>query len=114
MKIVKKPWGSEEIWAHNEKYVGKILNIKAGHKLSLQHHEIKDETIRVLSGQMNLLFGSTIDEAINNVIYMPEGCIKHIPAKTIHRMIALTDVKVLEVSTSELDDVVRHLDDYNR
>ncbi len=115
MVIVDKPWGSEYIWSHTDKYVGKILNIKGGHSLSLQHHEVKDETIMILSGRMLLRIGSTLQEAFDCVpLEMIKGDVYHITPGTIHKMIALEDVQVLEVSTPELDDVVRHQDDYGR
>ncbi len=113
--IIQKPWGYEEIWSHTSKYVGKILYINKGHQLSLQHHRKKEETIRVLSGLMHLRVGKTLEEALKNeLILMEPGSIYHIPPGLIHRMIALEDVQVLEVSTPELDDVVRHDDSYGR
>lgn len=115
MTKVDKPWGSELWWAQTDKYVGKILYIKKGYSLSLQHHEIKDETIMMLSGRMLLRIGSTLEEAFDCVpIEMVRGDVYHITPGTIHKMIALEDVEVLEVSTPEVDDVVRHQDDYGR
>lgn len=115
MEIVNKPWGFETHWAKTDKYVGKILTIKKGQSLSLQHHEIKEETIMVLSGQMALRVGKTVQEALTSSphILNPKE-VFHIPPKLIHRMIALEDTEVLEVSTPELDDVVRHQDNYGR
>ena len=108
---VEKPWGHELIWAHTERYVGKVLHIKAGHALSLQYHVKKDETIHVWSGQMTLQSG-------------PEGALVertlgpgesfHITPFLRHRMVAITDCDVLEASTPELDDVVRLEDRYGR
>lgn len=115
MRIVEKPWGKEEIWAETDKYVGKILFIKKGYSLSLQHHEVKEETIRILSGQMALRVGKTVEEALHQMpVIMNPNDVYHITPGTVHRMIALEDVQVLEVSTTELDDVVRHQDDYGR
>ena len=111
-RTVDKPWGHEEIWAETERYVGKILHITAGHRLSLQHHEIKDETIRILTGTMKLELEDD-DGNIQDLILEP-GMAAHIAPHRKHRMEAITDVSVLEVSTPELDDVVRHQDDYGR
>jgi len=105
---VEKPWGHENIWAVTDKYVGKILFIKDGHKLSLQYHKIKKETIMVQSGLLTLEIGDA-------VLFMRQGDVCHIDPGTIHRMIAEHgDVSVIEVSTPELDDVVRLKDDYAR
>ena len=109
---VEKPWGHEEIWAETDRYVGKILCINAGHKLSLQHHEIKDETIRMLHGTMDLLIEDDGGEI--QTVRMTTGMAAHIAPFRKHRMVAVTDVELVEVSTPELDDVVRHQDDYGR
>lgn len=115
MITVDKPWGSEKWWAHTDKYVGKVLYIKKGYSLSLQHHEVKDETIMILSGKMLLKVGSTVQEALTNPpIEMIRGDVYHIPPGTIHRMIAIEDTEVIEISTPEVDDVIRHQDDYGR
>jgi mannose-6-phosphate isomerase-like protein (cupin superfamily) len=111
MKRVEKPWGHELIWAHTERYVGKLLHIKQGEKLSLQYHEVKDETIHVFSGRLLLV----VDEGhglIERELKMGESY--RIVPKTTHRMIALSDCDVLEASTPELDDVVRLEDSYGR
>ena len=107
-RIVPKPWGHEEIWAHTPKYVGKILFIKKGCRLSLQYHNVKEETLRVLSGEMQL----DLDKG-KSVRLLPSD-IFHVTPKMIHRMCGVTDCLVLEVSTSELDDVVRLNDDFGR
>ena len=109
---VDKPWGHEEIWAETDRYVGKLLCINAGHKLSLQHHEIKDETIRMLQGVMDLEIEN--EHGSMETIRMTTGMTAHIAPYRIHRMVAVTDVELVEVSTPELDDVVRHQDDYGR
>lgn len=109
MTRVDKPWGHEIIWAHTDNYVGKILFIKAGHKLSRQYHNQKEETFMVKSGSMNLEIGSV---PITHLL--KEGDTYHCPPLTIHRMVAITDVEVIEVSTNHLDDVVRLQDDYGR
>lgn len=114
-KFISKPWGHEEIWAHTDKYVGKILYINPHSKLSLQYHNEKEETIRVLKGTLYLH-----REAINDpnkivVITMVEGDVYHVPVKTIHRFEAKEEaVELVEVSTSQLEDVVRVQDDYQR
>jgi mannose-6-phosphate isomerase len=108
---VEKPWGHELIWAQTERYVGKVLHIKQGHKLSLQYHNKKDETVHVQSGTMLLV----VDEGQGLVEKeMKAGDSYHIRPLTKHRMVAVTDVDVLEVSTPELDDVVRLEDAYGR
>jgi mannose-6-phosphate isomerase len=111
VKRVEKPWGYELIWAHTERYVGKLLHIKQGHKLSLQYHQKKDETVHVQSG--TLLF--IVDEGAGLLEKtMKEGESYHIKPFTKHRMVAVTDCDILEVSTPELDDVVRLEDSYGR
>lgn len=112
VKHVTKPWGSEEIWAHTPRYVGKILYINPNSKLSLQLHRQKEETIRVLSGRLYL--HHEVDTVLT-VTEMVEGDTFHVPVGTVHRFEARGEaVQLLEVSTSELDDVVRLQDDYNR
>jgi mannose-6-phosphate isomerase len=110
-RIVNKPWGYEIIWSQTDHYVGKILHIAEGQKLSRQYHNQKEETFLIKNGEMTLEVGQG-DEM--KTIHMREGDTFHCPPKTIHRMIAITDVNVIEVSTPELDDVVRLEDDYGR
>ncbi len=112
VRVVDKPWGHEEIFAHTGRYVGKILFIRAGEALSLQYHERKEETLRVLEGRMKLLAGTDRD-GLEEWMLTP-GDTFHVPPGTIHRMIADEDTLVLEVSTPELDDVVRLEDRYGR
>jgi mannose-6-phosphate isomerase len=109
---VEKPWGHELIWADTELYVGKVLHVKAGHALSLQYHERKDETIHLLSGQLRFLAGPSAD-ALEEVP-LEAGDSYRIGPGTVHRMEALTDVDILEASTPHLDDVVRLEDRYGR
>ena len=111
MKRVEKPWGYELIWAKTDKYVGKILHIAAGQKLSRQFHNLKEETFLVQSGEMDLEVG---EGASLRTIRMRHNDTFHCLPKTIHRMVAVTDVDVVEVSTPELDDVVRLEDSYGR
>jgi len=109
---VDKPWGHELIWAHTERYVGKILHIRAGEALSLQYHQVKDETIMVLSGKMQLVYFADGEEPRSRELSPREPF--HITPQLRHRMIAIEDTDVLEVSTTELDDVVRLEDRYGR
>jgi mannose-6-phosphate isomerase len=109
---VDKPWGHELIWAHTERYVGKILHIRAGEALSLQYHQVKDETIMLLSGRMQLVY-FTDGEAPRSRELAPREPFRITPGMR-HRMIAIEDSDVLEVSTTELDDVVRLEDRYGR
>ena len=108
---VEKPWGHELIWARTDRYVGKILHVRKGHRLSLQYHVRKDETIHLLSGRMTLVLddGSGLAE---REMRPGESC--HILPGTRHRMIAIEDCDILEASTPELDDVVRLEDSYGR
>lgn len=108
---VEKPWGYELIWARTERYVGKILHICKGESLSYQYHRVKDETIHLLKGLMEL----EIEEKTGRQTHLLEpGASFHIPHGTRHRMTALEDSDVLEASTPELDDVVRLEDRYGR
>ena len=111
MKHVEKPWGYEKIWAHTEKYVGKVLHIEKGHKLSLQYHNIKDETIYVQSGK--LLFTVEENGELVEKVLGP-GQAFHVKTGVTHRMEAIETCDVFEVSTPELDDVVRLEDSYGR
>jgi len=109
---IEKPWGHEEIWAKTGKYVGKIIHIKQGHRLSLQLHTMKEETIRVLNGSLLLVTGSGADSHTRSLF---PGESFHIPPGLIHRFCAPDqDVTLVEVSTTEIDDVVRLEDDYVR
>jgi mannose-6-phosphate isomerase-like protein (cupin superfamily) len=108
---VDKPWGHELHWAITERYVGKVLHVKAGHALSLQYHKIKDETIFLWTGK--LLFEiQRGDELVKREMRPGESV--HITPRTIHRMTAIEDSDIFEVSTPELDDVVRLEDRYGR
>jgi mannose-6-phosphate isomerase-like protein (cupin superfamily) len=113
--IVDKPWGYEHIWAKTDKYVGKLLHINEGERLSLQYHKIKEETIYVVEGVLELVLEEGSRRDMHSVFLQP-GDTFHITPLTIHRFAATqgTHVKVMEVSTIELDDVVRIEDDYSR
>jgi mannose-6-phosphate isomerase len=108
---VEKPWGYELIWAHTDRYVGKILHIEAGHVLSLQYHERKDESIYVLSGEIVLRLeqGETQIER-----RMGQGEALHIQPKQVHQFEAVVTSDLIEASTPELDDVIRLKDRYGR
>jgi len=111
VRTVPKPWGHETIWAHTDRYVGKILHIKAGHALSVQYHNAKDETVHLLTGE--LVYRVQMGEALEDM-HLKAGESFRITPHTIHQMEAVTDCDVLEVSTPELDDVVRLSDRYGR
>lgn len=109
---VEKPWGHELIWARTDRYVGKILHVKAGHVLSCQYHHRKDETMHVLSGELILRTqpqGGSQEERL-----FRQGESVHIPPLLIHQIEAVVDTDVLEASTPELDDLVRLSDRYGR
>ena len=112
-RVVDKPWGHELIWAETPRYVGKILHVKKGERLSLQYHRVKDETVMVQSGRM-LFETRRQDETELRGVEMTPGQAFHITPGTVHRMTALEDCDIVEVSTPELDDVVRLEDRYGR
>jgi mannose-6-phosphate isomerase-like protein (cupin superfamily) len=110
---VEKPWGYELIWAHADQYVGKVLFVKAGESLSLQFHREKDESWFVQSGKARLELGSAGDAVLKEEI-ISAGAAFHYRPGTVHRVTALEDTTILEVSTPHLDDVVRLEDRYGR
>ena len=110
---VEKPWGYELIWADAEHYVGKILFVKAGESLSLQFHRVKDESWLVQSGRAKLELGSVGDAVLNEEVIAAGASFRFQPG-TVHRVTALEDTTILEVSTAHLDDVVRLEDRYGR
>ena len=112
-KFIEKPWGSEIIWAMCNHYAGKILFINKGSRLSRQYHKKKEETILVLEGSLLLEIGYL--ENNRKDLYLEEGDCYHITPGTVHRFCAHKgDVKLVEVSTIQLDDVVRISDDFGR
>ena len=113
MRTVDKPWGHEVIWAETDAYVGKILHIEKGEQLSLQYHEIKEETLFCQSGRLELQVQEPGEEGLTTLVLEP-GDAKHILPRTVHRMRALETCDVFEVSTPHLDDVVRLQDRYGR
>ena len=111
---VDKPWGSELIWAHTETYVGKLLQVRAGHSLSLQYHEQKDEAWYVQAGRAVLELGRVEDDgSLESTEIRPGDAFRFRPG-TIHRVTAVEDTTIVEVSTPHLDDVVRLEDRYGR
>ena len=111
MRRVSKPWGHEIVFAENERYAGKILHIEGGHRLSLQYHERKDETLYVLTGEVYLLV--EVDGIMKELLLRP-GEAHRIQAGVRHRMRADRACELVEVSTPELTDVVRLEDAYGR
>ena len=110
---VDKPWGYELIWARTDRYVGKILHVTAGNILSLQYHNLKDETMHVLSGELILRTRPEGSGTLVSRRFMA-GETVHIPPKLVHQIEAVQDSDVLEASTPELDDLVRLEDRYGR
>ncbi|HEX8410452.1 MAG TPA: cupin domain-containing protein [Thermoanaerobaculia bacterium] len=108
---IPKPWGYELIWAKTGRYVGKILHVNKGESLSLQYHEMKEETLYVVEGELTLTIEQDGDR---RELPLRKGEAFHIPPRLIHRMYAVVDTDVAEVSTTELDDVVRLEDRYGR
>lgn len=107
----EKPWGYELLFAHTPKYAGKVIFVKKGHRLSLQYHEKKDETMYIYQGKLLLEI-----EKGGQMVQSEVGPGNSIPIRpnTKHRIQAIEDTFVFEVSTAELDDVVRVEDDYGR
>lgn len=108
---VEKPWGHELVWAKTDRYVGKILHVKAGETLSLQYHNQKDETMHVLRGE--LILRTKESKALSERPFRAGESV-HIPAGLIHQIEAVEDSDILEASTPELDDLVRIDDRYGR
>ena len=113
IRKVEKPWGYELIWAHADEYVGKVLFVKAGESLSLQFHREKDESWLVQSGRAKLELGSVGDPVLKEEIVSAGAAFRYRPG-TVHRVTAVEDTTIVEVSTPHLDDVVRLDDEYGR
>lgn len=111
MSKVHKPWGHEIIWSVTDRYAGKLLCIRKGHRLSLQAHLVKEESIHVLEGVLGL---ETVRAGVRQVETLRPGQSAHIPPGTVHRFFGVEDCVLVEVSTPELDDVERFEDDYGR
>ena len=113
LERVEKPWGYELIWSKTDSYAGKILFVKGGESLSLQFHKVKDEAWYVLSGRAELELGGPGERVLNTEV-IAGGAAFHFPPGTVHRLTAVEDTTIIEVSTPELDDVVRLEDRYGR
>ena len=109
---VDKPWGWELVWAETEAYVGKVLFVRAGHALSLQYHEVKDEAWLVQEGRATLELGE-VGEMLSTIEITAGDTFRYRP-HTVHRVTAIEDLTIVEVSTPHLDDVVRLEDQYGR
>jgi len=112
MQVIEKPWGKEEIVEKNERYMMKKLSMWKGHRCSLQYHNVKRETIYVLSGQLRIIFGED-KESLESRVFSAGGYVT-IDSGVIHRMEGVEDSVYLEASTPEMEDVVRLSDDYQR
>jgi mannose-6-phosphate isomerase len=112
MERIEKPWGHEIIWAKTKDYVAKLLFVKAGEGLSLQYHKLKEETMFLESGDCRLEAGESEDQL--RPVEFKTGSAFHIPPGMLHRITAISDVRIFEVSTPHLSDVVRLKDRYGR
>jgi mannose-6-phosphate isomerase len=112
-KKVEKPWGWELIWALTDHYCGKLLFVRAGHSLSLQFHRRKDEAWYIQEGRAELELAHA-GQAVTDSEVIGSGSCFHFPPGTVHRVTAIEDTLILEVSTPNLDDVVRLEDKYGR
>jgi mannose-6-phosphate isomerase len=110
---VEKPWGYELIWALSDSYCGKVLFVKAGAALSLQFHNEKDESWLVQSGRAKLELGDVGQKLLNEEVIGPGSAFRYRPG-TVHRVTAIEDTTIIEVSTPYLDDIVRLEDLYGR
>jgi len=108
----EKPWGFELLFAHTPKYAGKVILVRKGHRLSLQYHKKKDETLYIYEGEALLEIEGS-DGRMTSKVVQPGQCIR-VPPRTRHRLEAIEDTTFFEVSTPELEDVVRVEDDYGR
>jgi len=109
---IDKPWGYELLWAKTKDYVGKVLFVRKGEALSLQYHEQKEETLFIESGECWIETGPDKNN-LSKVVFSP-GDVFHITPRTLHRIVAISDVRIFEVSTPQLSDVVRLEDRYGR
>ena len=110
---IEKPWGYELIWAVTDVYCGKVLFVKAGHSLSLQYHEQKDESWLIQSGRARIQLGAVGSDSLEDDEVGAGAAFHYVPG-TVHRVTAVEDTTILEVSTPHLDDVVRLDDRYGR
>jgi len=114
VQVVAKPWGEERWLAYTDRYAGKLLILKSGHRLSLQYHERKHEIQYVESGRVRYTLGSVDRPGEYREITAEAGTVFVLPPGAVHRLEALADSRIFEVSTPDLDDVVRLDDDYGR
>ena len=112
LSTVTKPWGGEELLAHTDLYALKKISVKAGTRASLQYHERKSESLYLQSGKMQIEVGDSADSLV--AADLNPGDIIDLPKGRVHRVTAIEDSVLIEVSTPELDDVVRLQDDYGR
>lgn len=112
VEIKLKPWGREVWFARTNKYAGKVLEIKKGHRYSLQYHEKKQETQYIYKGKAKLTYGQNQDDLQEKILNAGDKFDVH--PYTIHRLEALEDTEIFEVSTPDLEDVVKLQDDYGR
>ena len=112
IRRVEKPWGHELVWTETDRYAGKVLVIEAGRRLSLQYHRLKVESILVLSGRLRLHLEG--DDGVIRVEELGPGAARLVPVGRTHRFEAIDRVELFEISTPELDDVVRVEDDFGR
>lgn len=112
IRIVKKPWGEEWWLAHTDRYAGKVLVLNKGKRFSLQYHEVKHETQFLSQGKIKMEIGPSVEDL--EVRILEPGAVTMIPPGTYHRIEALETAHIFEVSTPELDDVVRVEDDFGR
>ena len=110
---VEKPWGYELIWARAEHYAGKLLFVRAGQALSLQFHREKDESWYVLAGRAELQLGNAGEAVLKREVVGPGAAFRFRPG-IVHRVRAVEDTTILEVSTPQLEDIVRLEDEYGR
>lgn len=113
-RVVEKPWGRETIFAETDHYVGKILFIVQGQRLSMHYHERKGETMYVLRGHVRMTIGPASEGNALHEVDLASGETIDLPPGTVHRLAALEDTEIVEVSTPELDDLIRLRDDYGR
>jgi mannose-6-phosphate isomerase-like protein (cupin superfamily) len=112
VRRIEKPWGYEFVWAETDRYVAKLIHMRAGSRLSLQYHRVKDETMLLQSGEVELLLEEDDGTLVSR--RLTAGVSVRIQPGRRHRLTAITDSDVIEVSTPELDDVVRLEDDHGR
>ena len=111
-RFIQKPWGHELIWAETDRYAGKVIAIETGRRLSLQYHERKEESVYILTGRLRLHLEDEAGEM--QFADLGPGDNAYVPVRRRHRFEALERVELIEVSTAELDDVIRIEDDFGR